>query len=86
MGFDQGAANMPTVSRIETDVETIKGIVSRIENTTTRIIGHARSLGYFESPNENKATPTPVVTTLADALQALDHAVNHCSDAINVFD
>lgn len=82
-----GVAANRSLSRIESDVETVKGLTNIIENTTERIIRHARSLGYFEPPSDAKVSaPMPVVTTLADSLQALDRAINHCSGALNVFD
>jgi hypothetical protein len=77
-------------SRIEHDVEVLKTLTGKVEHTTQRIIHHARALGYFEPPSDAKAqaptTPTPVITTLADAIQALDRAIDHCSGSLNVFD
>lgn len=76
-----------SLSRIENDVEHVKALTVSVDMTTDRIVRHARSLGYFEPPEDAKATaPTPVVTTLADALQALNRAVDRCSGALNVFD
>lgn len=74
-------------SRIDNDVESVKSMAARVEITTERIIRNARSLGYFEPPTDAKVSaPTPVITTLADALQALDRAIDHCSGSLNVFD
>lgn len=73
-------------SRIETDIETLKSLTNRVETCIERVIKHARSLGYYESTPTTGAAPTPVVTTMADALRALDTAVDHCSGALNVFD
>lgn len=74
-------------SRIDNDVNTLKNVVERVETITHRIIRHARTLGYFEPPKDAAVSaPTPVVTTLADALTALDRAVDHCSGSLNVFD
>lgn len=74
-------------SRIESDVELMKAMAQRVEDTTSRIIRHARSLGYFEPPSDAKTgAPMPVVTTMADALQALSWAIDHCSGSLNVFD
>jgi hypothetical protein len=88
--YGQSTANVKverSLSRIDNDVEMIKRLVERTESTTQRIIRHARSMGYFELPKDSGQTaPTPVVTTLADALQALDRAIDHCSGALNVFD
>lgn len=81
------ASNRP-VSRIENDVETVKRLAERIEGITERIIRNARALGYFEAAKDASqgATPVPVITTLADALIALDRAVDHCSGSLNVYD
>lgn len=88
--MDNRASNLQetrSISRIEHDVDTVKKMATRIENTTERIIQHARALGYFEPPSDAKTgTPTPVVTTLADALRDLDKAIDHCSGSLNVFD
>jgi hypothetical protein len=74
-------------SRIEADVDLVKSMVTHVEQTTSRIVRHARALGYFEPPSDAKvATPMPVITTLADALQALGRALDHCSGSLNVFD
>lgn len=79
-------ANRPC-TRIESDVESLKNLIVVVESTTERIIGHARVLGYFQPPSDAKVSaPTPVVTTLADAVQALARAIDHCSGALNVFD
>jgi hypothetical protein len=72
---------------IENDVETLKWLTECVEGITERIIRNARALGYFEPPEDARAAaPTPVVTTLADALSALDRAVDHCSGSLNVYD
>lgn len=82
-----GAPTTRAASRIQSDIELIKNVTSQIEGTTSRIIEHARSLGYFEPPKDVVGgVPMPVITTLADALQALNHASDHCSVALNVFD
>lgn len=89
---EQTATNMiaqkdRSPSRIETDVSAVKQMTDRIERTTERIIRHAHTLGYFQPPkSEAAAAPTPVVTTLADALQALDRAIDYCSGSLNVFE
>lgn len=85
LGVQAQAARSP--SRIENDVEVLKNLTGRIEMTTERIIRHARSLGYYEpTPDAKTQAPTPVITTLADALGALDRALDHCSGSLNVFD
>lgn len=84
---NQGQAVDRPMSRIDNDTETLKRLTERVEGTTMRIIRHARSMGYFEPPKDTGAsTPMPVITTLADALNALDRAIDHCSGALNVFD
>jgi hypothetical protein len=79
-------AKLP-ISRIENDIEALKKITSIVESTTDRIMRHARSLGYFEPPKDSaNALPSAVIMTLADAIHALDRAVDHCSGSLNVFD
>lgn len=82
-----GAQNARSLSRIENDVEVVKQLTNSVEITTERITRHARSLGYFEPPQDPKTqAPTPVITTLADALQALSRAIDHAAGSLNVFD
>lgn len=74
-------------SRIENDVEALKRMVGRVEVIMERTIRHARALGYYQpQPEDAKIAPTPVITTLADALQALDRAIDNASGALNVYD
>lgn len=81
-----GVSNRPA-SRIDQDIERIKGFTSHIMNSTTRVTMHARSMGYFEPSSDVKASaPQPVVTTLADALAELGRAIDHHSGSLNVFD
>ena len=74
-------------SRIESDIELLRKFTGQVELTTERIIRHARAMGYFEPAEDARASaPTPVITTLAGALQALSRAIDHCSGSLNVFD
>jgi hypothetical protein len=85
----QSAANaiQEANSRIDADIESVRSMAARIERTTERIIRHARALGYYQPTPETKTdAPTPVITTLADALSAMDRAIDHCSGSLNVFD
>lgn len=85
-GIQQAGADRP-ISRIENDVELVKRMADRIQNTTERIVRHARALGYYEpTPTAGTQAPTPVITTLADALGSLDRAIDGCSGSLNVFD
>lgn len=89
MELQSNAQNMKAapLSRIEQDVEEIKRMINSVERTTERIIRHARSLGYYEpTPQPSGAAPTPIITSLADALKTLDRAIDHCSGSLNVFD
>lgn len=87
---DYGPANTKTersMSRIDNDVAVVKRMAERVEGITERPMRHAHSLGYFEeSKAGNTSTPSPVITTLADALQALERAIDNCSGSLNVFD
>lgn len=89
MQYAQNAIAQTTAdrSRIEADIETVKKMTESVESTMHRIMRHARSLGYFEAAGKPEAAaPTPVITTMADALNALSRAVNDCSGSLNVFD
>lgn len=91
MGYPgQGTENKAVAterSRIENDVEAVKRMKDRMEDTTQRIIRHARSMGYYEPTPEAKIqAPAAVITTMSDALRELDRAINSCSDSLNVFD
>lgn len=87
MAVNQVAGAERSASRIEHDVELVKTMTENVERTTERVVRHARTLGYFEPPSGGKVdAPTPVVTTLSDALQALGRAIDHCSGSLNVFD
>jgi hypothetical protein len=83
-----GVAEATSRSRIQSDIDLIKSMTSQVEATSNRIVAHARALGYIEPPSDAKtgANPQAVITTMADALRALDAAINHCSGSLNVFD
>ena len=88
MAYDAGAnvkQDRP-VSRIENDVEQLKRFGERVDSINDRVIRHARALGYYEPTPATGQAPTPVITTLADALQALEYALERCSGSLNVFD
>lgn len=74
------------MSRIDNDVETVKCLVDRVESITQRIMRNARALGYEPTPEVKVSAPAAVITTLADAIRALDSAVDHCSGSLNAFD
>lgn len=88
MAFEKAATSaLGSLSRIENDVELLKKLTVEVENVTARVMRHARALGYFDPPSPaTQGAPTPVVTTLADALHALSREIDHCSGALNVFD
>lgn len=90
MGITQSEQTKNSVaSRAETDVENVKAMVNKVEIITDRIVRHARTLGYYEPTSEakgNASAPSPVITTLADALRTLSAAIEHCSGSVNVFD
>lgn len=74
-------------SRIEQSVEQVKAMALDVDRSTDRIIRHARALGYYEpTPEKAQSAPTPVITTLADALQALSYTIERNHAALNVFD
>lgn len=83
----QPAATNRVSSRVEADIEQMKTLTLHVDNIADRIIRHARALGYYQpTPETASVAPTPVITTLADALQALSRAVDYCSGSLNVFE
>lgn len=75
------------LNRIESNIETLKDQANRLEAMAESIAAHARSLGYFElSSNAKGESPTPVVTTMSDAIMAVQRAVDHCVSALGLFD
>jgi len=85
------AANAPppnkVMSRIDHDIERVKELTRRVNGTTERILMHARSIGYWSDPPSDKINqPAAVITTLFDALQELERAVDANSGSLNVFD
>lgn len=90
-GSALGQTSNQSLSRIEQDTEAVKRLSEQVEIITSRITAHARALGYFGPPQDANAkqvgaAPTPVVTTLADALGRLSREIDHASGALNVFD
>lgn len=77
-----------SMTRLDHDITRVKAMSISVIRIRDRIVDHARVLGYFEPPPQNPATsaPTPVVTTLTDALAELDREIDHLSGALNLFD
>ena len=74
-------------SRIDADIDQLKILTLSVDNVTESIIRHARALGYYQpTPEPGASAPTPIVTTLADVLQALTRAIEHCSGSLKVFE
>ena len=84
--LNQNVPQPNKASRIDQAIEVVGSITRTLENSTQRIVMHARSLGYYEPPKDAQAAPTAVVTTLSDALDELARAVTRNSDALNLFD
>ncbi len=74
------------LSRLEADVEVTKRMTVRVETLKHRILRHAQTLGYWSPEPTDKSGLEPVITTLQDALQALDRAIDACEGALNYFD
>jgi hypothetical protein len=89
MAYEQANGAMQkgigTASRIECDIESVKLLTRRVDDIASNIFRHTRSLGYSEPPNATTAAPEPVITTLSDALRALERAVEHATDSVSVF-
>jgi hypothetical protein len=80
-------------SRIDADIERVRGALNRIENVTSRIMRCSRSLGYYaDGPAALPGHPTPEpayhgeTATLKDALDALEKAVENSAAAISTFE
>lgn len=76
-----------SLSRIDHDVNRVKEMTIRVRNVTERIIHHAHTLGYFAPPPSQPGTaPTPVITSLSDAIQDHDRGLDELSGSLNLFD
>lgn len=86
--LNQGQARVDRpMSRIDNDVMTVKGFTQRTRDVSERIIRHAQTLGYYNpQPSTSTTGPTPIITTLSDALMELDRAMDELSGALNLFD
>ncbi len=74
-------------SRIQSDTHRLMEMVNRIKTSEQRIVRHAMSLGYYSPQPESAGNkPTPVSSSLADALSDLDRALDGLSGALNLFD
>lgn len=91
----QGAKNAyppaTKMSRIDSDISRVNELAQRVQDATSRVMMHSRSLGYFQDQPEPGATMphgnlTPVSTTLQDAIAGLDRALDRLSASLNVFD
>lgn len=76
-----------TASRIESQIETVKILTQRISRITNINIEHAHQLGFYSppAPMPSANTPTPVVSSLVDAITDLDQAVEHLDESMNLF-
>ena len=75
------------MSRIDNDISILKRHIEIVDAITANIMRHAQTLGYFQNSKlDTNIAPSPVITTLADALQALEKSLDHCSGTLNVFD
>ncbi len=82
-----GAPSTEKGSRIQSDTHRLLEMVQRIKSSEQRIVRHAMSLGYYSPQPESAGNkPTPVSSSMADALSDMDRAVDGLSGAINLFD
>lgn len=84
----QSPAVNKTASRIENQTEMVKTLVRKIQRITDTNIQHAHQLGFYSPPSETKPSsgaPTPVTTSLDDAIRDLDQAVDHLDGSMNLF-
>lgn len=88
-GFTAGARpEGKSLSRVESDTETVKRMVTRVVTINARILSHAQQLGYWhpEPAPPSTAQLEPVTVNLADALRELDKVIDVCSSSLNCFD
>jgi hypothetical protein len=72
-------------SRIESQTESLKGAADRISRLTATNVLHARQLGFFEPPKDAGQAPSPVVTTLEDAINQIHREIDSLEGSMNLF-
>lgn len=77
------------MSRLDAQVETLKGIAGRINGLTAELGRHVHTLGFFPPPQQNSIgasdTPRPVVTNVNDAIVEVDRAVDNFQATLHLF-
>lgn len=76
-------------SRIDNDAAQLRTLAERVHTTRTRVMRHAKSLGYWAptpEPGQETNKLAPVSSTLQDGIRDLEKAVEELSGALNVFD
>ena len=82
-----GQQGTDKISRIQADTSALLTMVQRLKACEARVARHAMSLGYFQAtPETGNAKPTPVSTTMVDALADMDRAIDSLSGALTLFD
>lgn len=90
MAYDSPANSNQTgrvATRIESDIEMVNSMTSRINRHTGNIVHIARALGYFEPPKpEPGATAaTPIAPNMQDSLRDLSRAIDGLEGSMNLF-
>lgn len=80
-------------SRIRNLTESVKMQTDRVRAATQRVVAHAHSLGFFDPPKvfdppktDAGVGPTPIITSLEDAIREHDRAIDELAAALNLFD
>lgn len=88
LGQQASAKTTKTATRIEGQVENVKALTRRIVRITDTNIEHAHQLGFFSPPPSNGSiagAPTPVISSLDDALRELTMAVDNLDGSMNLY-
>jgi hypothetical protein len=79
--------NQTAASRIQSDTKKLQDFAMRIKQAESRIVSHARAMGYYEPQPESVGTkPTPISISMLDAISDLDRAIDSLSGSLNLFD
>lgn len=74
------------MTRIDSQIEQLKGMADRLARLTATNVHHARQLGFFEPPKKEPGEiPTPVVSSMEDAINQLQREIDHLDGSMNLF-
>lgn len=76
-------------SHINKNAKHLRNLVARLYDTIDRIKHHTHSLDYYEHPKDSQninGAITPISTTMAQALDDTERAVDRLVESLHVFD